>query len=469
MIFLELKYKIKTYIYSLFALSIIGSLLTFRLAPIEWRALFPLLFFALASEIFKTKIKIYNSREQVAVSWTMVLAIGTFLSLGVNEAIILNTLSALVCSMYPKRLPAIKVMYNISANASTIIIVYLLDKIIAPYLPGDVFMFEAIIIAMVYVTINYALSVILMKLLTSKAYKDIMLDIISIHLTQSIILGFIGAFLGISYVQYKLLSVVLCLILIIIVIYSLKATTDSTNKRVLELEESNEKIKLMVYDKTKTLEEFIEALAATIDARDPYVYGHSRQVSNYALALALELNLSEVEIDHIRIAGLLHDIGKISVSEAILSKVGRLTNEEFSIIKKHPVIGEEIFSPISSFKEEAKLVGMHHERYDGKGYPYGLKGDEVPIGAYILAVADTLDAILSDRSYKSARSIDVAINEIQNCSGTQFHPDVVNALMNLQKSLGNDAFKNSAILIDQSIIIGKVKSRAKLHVETTAS
>jgi putative nucleotidyltransferase with HDIG domain len=466
---MKLKYKINTYVYSLFTLSIIGSLLTLHSAQLAWKGLLPLLLLALASEVFKTKIKIYNSREQVAVSWTLVLAIGTFISLGVNEAILLNTLSALVCSVYPKRLSVVKVMYNISANASTIIIVYILDKIITPYFQGDVVMFRAIIIAMAYVMINYALSVILMKILTLKPYKDIMLDIISIHLTQSIILGFIGAFLGISYLQYKLLSVVFCLILIIIVIYSLKATTDATNNRVLELEERNEKIKMMVYEKTKTLEEFIEALAATIDARDPYVYGHSRQVSNYALALAIELNLSEEEIEHIKIAGLLHDIGKISISEAILNKSGRLTNEEFSIIKKHPVIGEEIFSQISSFKEETKLVGMHHERYDGKGYPRGLKGDEVPLGGYILAVADTLDAILSDRSYKSAQSVDFAINEIQNCSGTQFHPHVVDALLNLQKSLGNDVFKNSAILIDQSIITGKVKSRANLYVEITAS
>lgn len=171
----------------------------------------------------------------------------------------------------------------------------------------------------------------------------------------------------------------------------------------------------------------VRALSAAIDAKDKYTSGHSSAVTEYLLPIAQELNLSTGEIKKLEYAGLLHDIGKIGVMEQILNKPGRLTGEEFDIIKRHPVIGYEILKSIDFLKEVTLLVKHHHERFDGKGYPDGISGEAIPLGARIIAVADTFDAMTSDRPYRKGLPIEVALEEIKRCSGTQFDPLVVDA------------------------------------------
>jgi putative nucleotidyltransferase with HDIG domain len=458
---------LKFYVYFLLGIAILSSFYYFSHGSISWLSILPLILLGLIAERFKVKIFMYHTKESVAVSWSFVLSIGALISLGSTEAILVSAVPVLFASVYPKRLALIKLFYNVSSAIFTVIITSFVLNLVKSFVINIydqplISLFMSLFISLFYIFTNYFLATILMKLITAKSYSSILNDMIGPHVPHSVMLAFIGGILGVSYQQYGIPSLLFVLLLIGLIRYSLKSTAEAATKRIQELEESNKKTELLAQKLDQTFDEFIQTLTATIDARDPYMYGHSMQVSNYALALASELKLEEKEIERIRIAGLLHDIGKISIPESILFKEGRLTNEEYGIIKQHAAIGEEIVEQISSLSDVAKLVGMHHERYDGKGYPRGLKAEETPLGAHILAVSDTLDTMLSHRSYKRGRSIQEALDEFERCKGTQFHPDVVDALVNLRTTLGDDVFKNSAQLIDQAKIVGKVKTRTKI-------
>jgi len=171
----------------------------------------------------------------------------------------------------------------------------------------------------------------------------------------------------------------------------------------------------------------IKALAAAIDAKDPYTRGHSQRVTEYALLAANSLSLLGEELETLEYAGILHDIGKIGIADSILMKPGPLTAEERNIICKHPLIAANMLKEVPFLEKARSLVLHHHERYDGKGYPDGLKGEAIPMGARLLAVADAFDTITTDRPYRAALSVDYAISELHRFSGTQFCPVAVEA------------------------------------------
>jgi putative nucleotidyltransferase with HDIG domain len=175
----------------------------------------------------------------------------------------------------------------------------------------------------------------------------------------------------------------------------------------------------------------IEALRLTVDAKDIYTRGHSDRVSYYAKKLGEAFNLSPEEIELLSVGGIFHDIGKIGIPDDILFKIEKLDFSEYEEIKKHPLKGAYILSAISMFKDVVPLVKYHHERYDGKGYPEGLKGDNIPFLARILSVADAFDAMTSDRKYRSKLKLGEAINQFKMNSGTQFDPVIVDKLISL--------------------------------------
>ncbi|MBI5207640.1 MAG: GAF domain-containing protein, partial [Candidatus Firestonebacteria bacterium] len=166
----------------------------------------------------------------------------------------------------------------------------------------------------------------------------------------------------------------------------------------------------------------ISALAMTIEAKDPHTRGHSKRVTEYAVSTAKKINLHPSRIEVIRYAATLHDIGKIGISEKIISKKNTLSSEEFAMIKNHPLIGESIIEPIDFLQSVKPIIRYHHERYDGSGYPDGKTGEEIPIEARILSLADSYDAMTSDRPYRSRLSHQDALMEVIRNSGTQFDP-----------------------------------------------
>ncbi|MEW6726632.1 MAG: HD-GYP domain-containing protein, partial [Bacillota bacterium] len=177
--------------------------------------------------------------------------------------------------------------------------------------------------------------------------------------------------------------------------------------------------------------ETIELLSDTIDERDRYTASHSKRVAEYARMIAEEMGLRTRDIEEIYMAGRVHDLGKIAIPDAILLKSGRLTDEEFAVVKAHPKTSFFLLSRIKMYEQAARLALHHHERMDGKGYPTGLKGESIPLGSRILVVADAYDAMTTDRPYRQALSQEQALCELERHKGTQFDPEVVEAFLSV--------------------------------------
>jgi len=177
----------------------------------------------------------------------------------------------------------------------------------------------------------------------------------------------------------------------------------------------------------RTCLESIETLIATVEAKDPYTRRHSLTVSTYCEALGRRLAMPAAQVESLRKAAILHDIGKIGIPDAVLRKPGALTPDEFELVKRHPRVACDILRPASFLSDELPIILHHHERFDGKGYPDGLSGAAIPLGARVLAVADAIDTMLSSRSYKSPFTPDQVRSELARCSGTQFDPQIASA------------------------------------------
>ena len=216
---------------------------------------------------------------------------------------------------------------------------------------------------------------------------------------------------------------------------------ETFNSMAGDIEEFVEQLKQAAAQNRDLFLGSIRMLAAAIDEKDPYTRGHSGRVAKYSVIIGQYLELAAEDLDKIRISALLHDVGKIGVDDRVLKKPGKLTDEEFTLMKQHPLKGANIMRPVAQLKEMLPGIELHHEHVDGAGYPHGLSGDAIPIMARIIAVADTLDAMTTNRPYQSAMDLEFAMNKIRALAGTKFDPAVVNAL-------------------DRSVLSGKIRLTA---------
>lgn len=268
-----------------------------------------------------------------------------------------------------------------------------------------------IIFVMAHYLINALIMSIFMALKIKKNILFCFMGNIRIGFLNSVVMLPIGILLATIFTEYNYWGLIFVILTIILLRYT-----------------------LLLYSNTKEqLTDTVEALMNAIDARDMYTEGHSRRVAEISVEIAKELKLSQWEIEKLHIAAMLHDVGKIGISDNILNKPGKLTEEEYNIIKEHPTIGVRILKKIKNIDYVHKIVELHHERYDGKGYPHGLKEDEVDIQVYIVHLADTVDAMTSDRPYRKGLSKEIVKAEIEKYSGTQFHPKVAAAYLNILK------------------------------------
>ena len=173
----------------------------------------------------------------------------------------------------------------------------------------------------------------------------------------------------------------------------------------------------------------LSMLTRAIEARDPYTRGHSSRVTDMAEAVARALGWSEERIASLRVGGPLHDIGKLAVSDEVLCKEGRLDDDELAQIREHPKIGAKLLLRVTTLREAIPYVLYHHERWDGTGYPSGKRGEEIPVEARVLAIADAFDAMTSDRPYRNALSREEALAEVERCAGTQFDPKIARVFL----------------------------------------
>jgi len=286
---------------------------------------------------------------------------------------------------------------------------YILGETLMPYARISSFNILGIIFAIVsYIVINYFLFMILFSFLQNDPIKN------QIKRNLWVIRNFIavaplGIFMAIAYKSFGWFALLLFYGPLLLARYSFKLYLDMRN----------------VYFET------IKALSNAVDAKDPYTNGHSHRVAHYSEKIANKMGLSQKSIDIIKTAAILHDIGKIGIDDHILNKPGNLTPTELAVVQQHPIIGAKILQDVDFLREVTKIIKHHHERYDGTGYPDGLKGGEIPIEAAILAVADAFDSMTSNRPYRSAISFNNALNIIYNEAGKQFNPIVVKSLKDL--------------------------------------
>jgi len=209
---------------------------------------------------------------------------------------------------------------------------------------------------------------------------------------------------------------------------------ENFNLMASDIEEYIEKLKEAAEENRELFIGSIRMLAAAIDEKDPYTRGHSGRVAKYSTVIAQELRLPPDELDKLKISALLHDVGKIGVDDRVLKKPGSLTPDEFEIMKTHTTKGANIMRPVSQLKDMLPGIELHHEHLDGRGYPYGLSGPQIPLMARIIAVADTLDAMTTNRPYQSAMELDYALGRIKALTGSKFDQAVVNALESAVKA-----------------------------------
>jgi HD-GYP domain-containing protein (c-di-GMP phosphodiesterase class II) len=220
---------------------------------------------------------------------------------------------------------------------------------------------------------------------------------------------------------------------------------ETFNQMAGHIESHVEKLKEAAVENRELFLGSIRMLAAAIDEKDPYTRGHSGRVARYSLIMGETLGLNAEELDRLRIAALLHDVGKIGVDDRVLKKAGKLTDEEFDLMKQHPSKGANIMRPVAQLKDMLPGIELHHEQMDGGGYPYGLRGEEIPLMARIISVADTFDAITTNRPYQSAMDLGFAIERIRSLTGRKFDPMVVNAL---ESAVQSERIRLTATLVE---------------------
>ncbi len=192
----------------------------------------------------------------------------------------------------------------------------------------------------------------------------------------------------------------------------------------------------MICEKPITIHDLVDVVVTVLDARDPYTFAHSWRVAELSEMMAERIGLRKEWVERIHVAAHLHDIGKIGVPDYVLHKDGTLSPEEFVVMKTHPVVGHSIVSKLAVLEDISLYIRHHHERVDGKGYPDGLSGNAIPMGARIIAVADTFDAVTSHRSYRPARSMEQAFEVISACVGTQLCEECVECFLSMKSEIG---------------------------------
>lgn len=263
-----------------------------------------------------------------------------------------------------------------------------------------------IILIFTYLFVNVSLVTIALSLLENQRSYLIFFNNFKWALPNCIALAPLGVLLAVIYMNIGILGVLLFLIPLL------------TARHSFQLYMNVRKVYL----------DTIQALATTIEAKDLYTHGHSDRVAKYSMVIAEEMKLSGDFLNMLKYAALLHDIGKIGIPEEILNKPGKLSENEFNKVKQHPELGASIVEKLDFLAKPATFIKSHHERLNGSGYPQGLRGGEIPLGAAILAVADAFDAMTSDRPYRKAWTVKDAMAEIEKNSGIQFKSEVVQAL-----------------------------------------
>ena len=362
------------------------------------------------------------------------------------EAVAIAAPIAAVAVHFPRRLFTLHLLFDVG----NVTILATLSAIAFEAMAGTareelrpVMLPAALIAASVAYAVNAYLVSQVASLATGRSLLDVWLEKGRWIAPHYVIFGLLGLALALAYRALGVTGLLAFVAPPLMMHLSIKQYVDRTTETVTALRRKNEDLERAnreILEMTGALQETyhgtLEALVAALDARDRETKGHSTRVTQYTLDVARRLRLQPGTPDweDLMRASLLHDVGKIGVSDFILHKPGSLTPEEWEEMRRHPVIGYEMLKGVRFLERPSEIVYSHHERFDGKGYPRALAGDEIPLGARIFAVADTFDAMTSDRPYRRALPLETARDEIVRHSGSQFDPQVVEAFLAVYKA-----------------------------------
>jgi len=377
------------------------------------------------------KVRLPGMESTMSVHFLVILLGVLQLSLG--ETLVIGSAAALVQSLWKTkhRPQAVKVAFNVLGMTPLAVGLTYFAYHVSAQLIKDSTTLLLLVAACTYFLSNTVTVAIVIALSENRSARKIWTETFfwsfPYYLVGAAMVGFVN--FSTRYVGWQSALFILPVMYWIYRTYQMYLGRLEDEKRRAEIEEQQAHAERRhVQEVSGVLQRTIEGLALAIDAKDHTTHQHLHRVRTYAVEIALELGLGEQDLAAIRAATLLHDIGKLAVPDHIINKPGRLTPEEFEKMKIHPTVGADILDKIAFNYPVASIVRAHHEKWNGQGYPYGLKGEEIPIGARILAAVDCLDALSSDRQYRKALPLDEAMKKVAAAAGTSFDPKVVEIL-----------------------------------------
>jgi len=403
------------------------------------------LLLALALELAKVDLFTYHGTERGAVSAGLAATLLVLALYGTQAAVIVALLQAVV-TIVVNRTVWFKALFNAGLFTTAAFLAGLVYEHLGGRTPGWELspVLASLAAASLYFFVQSACVTLAISLSLRRSFRRVWSDNFGWMVLQQAITGMVGLLLGrFMAMGMTFIGVLLLGSPLLILRQSYKIFAARTQAHVAQIEQANSDLAHLNTELRTANDELIQTLGSILDARDRYTYGHSAQVSRYAVALAQKLALGPAQVERTRLAALLHDIGKVGIPEAVLSKAGGLDEYERRIMQAHSEIGYRIISGVHSLAPIADIVRQHHEWFGGGGYPFGLRGIQILLEARIIAVADALDTITSDRPYRKGRPVEVAFSEIRRCAGTQFDPDIVLALEHLMRERGGLWFEDT--------------------------
>jgi len=410
-----MSYKLKAYV--AFIILVGAGFFVYTLGFMQEVDIAGVVLFSILSIIAESMIIPTPGERALSVGFAIGLA--AIVIFGVPEAMWITSLGIMLRTVKPgdKRLfvfnyPLYKTFFNganiaLSSGLSGLCYIYFGGHPGVIDLNSTVYAIVASII--VYILVNAIIMSILMHIITGEGFfKNFFKNIVWV-VKDYFSMAPLGILMAVAYINYGIVGVLLFFGPLLFARYSFK----------------------LYIDMRKMYIDTVKSLSQAVEAKDPYTNGHSMRVGKYSCRLAERLGLSEKRIENLRIAAELHDIGKIGIEEGILNKPGRLTDNEYDRIKLHPEIGVKIIKDISFLKEASKIILNHHERYDGTGYPEGRKNEEILLESQILSLADVFDALTSERPYRSAMTVEEALQIIENGKGSQFDYKLADAFITM--------------------------------------
>ena len=387
----------------------VGSVFTYfalgrqPIAPDQWVPLFCFTVFLIIADRFEV-------RTSQGGQWlpTAIIDLAVIMTLGASAAMIMEGVSILVGDGFVKRRSPLKLAFNMPATVMSVGAAGLIFHAL-PFsgdLTSPLFLLPALVAYMVFSGLNMMLAAIVVAISEGRRLNLVWRADYGWHFLSGFLTAPLSAFLVFSYEYAGLWSLLLFGLPLYIIWQS--------HKLFEEMKEAHINT--------------VAALTTALEADEPYTHGHSYRVAKYAVQIGQRMGMSPAELEELEYAGLLHDIGKIAITNDIVCKPARPTKDEFDILASHPSIGSEIVSQMKFLKGAADLVRHHHERPDGKGYPDGLKGDEIQLGSRILNCCDAIDAMTSNRPYRAARTLEQCMEELRRFKGTQFDAEVVETI-----------------------------------------